>query len=103
MQAEQLGIEVDGRWSEKRLREEIAKASPEVEDAPVVEETVESPEVEDKPFTGVTIKNMRKNRIGQLGIEGGCLLVLTDAQLADVKLMKRIRHGVATGVLEIYE
>ena len=46
--AESLGIEVDGRWSEKRLKEEIAKAEqPEAEESEAPEREPEAPQIEE--------------------------------------------------------
>mgnify|MGYP003648518888 CR=1 FL=1 len=75
-QAGKLGIEVDGRWSDKRLQAEIDKAS-----APV------------------TVTNLRGNPFGRLGLAGFETITLTAAQAKDAHLMARITHGVKTGVL----
>lgn len=46
--AESLGIEVDGRWSEKRLKEEIAKAEqPQAKESEAPEKESEAPQIEE--------------------------------------------------------
>lgn len=123
-QAEALGIKVDKRWKEERLREEIAKvqpAEPVVEEVEAEqEEAVEDPSAEAaegseeeaatdpayaaeaaQQVAGVTIKNLTENANKRLGIGAGETLTLTSEQLADRQFMARIDHGVATGVLGI--
>lgn len=130
-QAEALGIKVDKRWKEDRLREEIAKVQPaetatevvEEEEAvtvqeEVAEEAATEPAAEEaaasdseakpnedggaeEPFSGVTIKNMTANRNKRLGLDPRGTLTLTSEQLSDRQFMARIDHGVKTGVLGI--
>lgn len=128
-QAEALGIKVDKRWKEDRLREEIAKVQPaepatevveEEEDVVVQEEAgvdadaaAEQPAADSdaKPgdgdaapeteLAGVTIKNMTPSRNKRLGIDPHGTVVLTSEQLSDRQFMARIDHGVKTGVLGI--
>jgi hypothetical protein len=98
-QAESLGIDVDGRWSEKRIQAEIDKAldAPAVvPDAAPVAAPVKPASVEVKP---VTVTNLRDNPNKRLGLKGRGQIVLTAEQLADKQLMARIMHGVESGVL----
>lgn len=98
-QAESLGIDVDGRWSEKRIQAEIDKAldAPAVvpEEAPAVA-PVKPPVVEVKE---VTVTNLRDNPNKRLGLKGRGQIVLTADQLGNKQLMARIMHGVESGVL----
>ena len=87
--AEALGIEVDGRWSEKRLQEEIDKVA-----APAVQPVKAKAKA-------VTVTNLRDNANKRLGLKARGTVVLTAEQLADDKLMARIKHGVETGVLSL--
>lgn len=115
-QAEALGIKVDKRWKEDRLREEIEKALAEepagqtvsvaIEAAPgsslgAVSENLVKVVAPAKPRSGVTIKNMTPNRNKRLGIDPHGTLTLTSEQLSDRQFMARIDHGVETGVLGI--
>lgn len=101
-QAESLGIEVDGRWSEKRIQAEIDKAlaapAPVSEVSglwrPLPEAAAQSPVK--KP---VTVTNLRDNPNKRLGLKGRGQIVLTADQLGNKQLMARIMHGVETGVL----
>lgn len=86
-QAESLGIEVDGRWSEKRIQSEIDKAL----DAPAAAPSVE--------LKTVTVTNLRDNPNKRLGLKGRGQIVLTADQLGNKQLMARIMHGVESGVL----
>ena len=87
--AEALGIEVDGRWSEKRLQEEIDKAA-----APAVQPVKAKAKA-------VTVTNLSDNANKRLGLKARGTVVLTAEQTADDKLMARIAHGVETGVLSL--
>lgn len=115
-QAEALGIKVDKRWKEERLREEIEKAqdkepagqsvSVAIEAAPgasleAVADNLVKVVAPAKPRSGVTIKNMTPNRNKRLGIDPHGTVVLTSEQLSDRQFMARIDHGVKTGVLGI--
>jgi hypothetical protein len=86
-QAEALGIKVDGRWSEERLQDEIDKALADPAPAPKA--------------NGSTLTNLLANPSKRLGLTGFGSVELTDAQLADDKLMAKIEHGVETGVLSL--
>lgn len=123
VQAESLGIEVDGRWSEKRIQTEIDKAlsadpvekiqgkSVEIKITPAP--GVDMADVSDKvarliaksgPNThkakaGMIIKNMRPNPMKRLGLPGFGFCTLTDEQMGSEQFMKRIRHGINTGAL----
>lgn len=130
-QAEALGIKVDKRWKEDRLREEIDKVQPaepstevveEEEDVVVLEEAGEEAGVDadsaaeqpaadsdakpgdgapEPELAGVTVKNLTPNRNKRLGIDPYGTVVLTSDQLSDRQFMARIDHGVKTGVLGI--
>ncbi|MCV0420138.1 MAG: hypothetical protein K5804_17995 [Microbacterium sp.] len=90
-QAEDLGIEVDGRWSEKRIQTEIDKA--------LGADPVEPKKPEPKQKAGMIIKNMRPNPMKRLGLPGFGFCTLTDEQMCSEQFMKRIRHGIETGAL----
>lgn len=90
-QAESLGIDVDGRWSEKRIQAKIDKAL----EAPAVA-PVKPPVVEVKE---VTVTNLRDNPNKRLGLKARGQIVLTADQLGNKQLMARIMHGVESGVL----
>ena len=101
-QAESLGIDVDGRWSEKRIQAEIDKAlEAPAPDAVTLQATAvvpaESPVVDLKP---VTVTNLRDNPNKRLGLKGRGQIVLSADQLSNKQLMARIMHGVETGVLD---
>lgn len=115
-QAEALGIKVDKRWKEDRLREEIEKALAEepagqtvsvaIGTAPgaaleVVTGNLVNVVAPAKPRSGVTIKNLTGNANKRLGIDPHGTVVLTSEQLSDRQFMARIDHGVKTGVLGI--
>lgn len=107
-QAEELGIEVDGRWSEKRIQSEIDKAlaapAPVPAEAPAAEVTRHAEAVSarvekaDTPKP-VTVTNLRDNPNKRLGLKARGQIVLTADQLGNKQLMARIVHGVETGVL----
>lgn len=102
-QAESLGIEVDGRWSEKRIQAEIDKAL----DAPALAVEVidaapadlEVAQEEPEAQKSVTVTNLRDNPNKRLGLKARGQIALTAEQLADKQLMARIMHGVESGVL----
>ena len=99
-QAESLGIDVDGRWSEKRIQAEIDKAldAPAVQVIPSAEAVAAriDPAVEQKP---VTVTNLRDNPNKRIGLKARGQIVLTADQLGNKQLMARIMHGVESGVL----
>lgn len=122
-QAEELGIEVDGRWSEKRIQSEIDKALA-ADPVPAVKSQsfeininptagMDESDASDKvarmiakigPKThkakeGMIIKNMRPNPMKRLGLPGFGFCTLTDEQMGNEQFMKRIRHGIETGAL----
>ena len=85
-QAEELGIEVDGRWSEKRIQSEIDKA------------LGEDPKPE---VSAMTLTNLTANPMKRYGLAAGGSVELTEMQMADEQLMKRIMRGVETGVMSL--
>jgi len=123
-QAEALGIKVDGRWSEDRLREEIAEKlaeQPAAEEAPeeVVEpesaEPVEpvaevaadpvEPEPEIEPeveVDGVHLRNLQANPMLSLGLEGYGVGFIPAHRL-DAMTEKRIQRGIDLGLLRVEE
>jgi hypothetical protein len=50
-----------------------------------------------KPFL---LKNMTRNRISSLGLDGAGSVVIGADKLGDEKLIKRIKHGIAIGTLD---
>ena len=117
-QAEELGIKVDGRWSEERLQSEIDKVlggeplTEEVEEQ--AEEVAQENEVEGLPTDDastaepeeegeapVTLTSLRANPIKRLGLKGFGSVELSADQLGNKQLMARIAHGVETGVLAL--
>jgi len=122
-QAEALGIKVDGRWSEDRLREEIeavqaakAATSP-VEPAPEAPQDPAKPEPEPEPepepqtegeanqaYSGqqVTVSNLKANPMKSLGLESYGTATFTETQLAiDPSIEARILRGVELGILRV--
>lgn len=123
-QAESLGIEVDGRWSEKRIQAEIDKAlaADPVSDsngqsieitvtpAPItsaaamadkVSEILAKSTAQPGAQKSVTVTNLRDNPNKRLGLKARGQIVLTADQLGNKHLMARIMHGVETGVLDL--
>jgi hypothetical protein len=119
-QAESLGIDVDGRWSEKRIQAEIDKALEAPAAAPVAKAKCQTVELTITPPAGmseevgaklsaylkksdaqkpVTVTNLRDNPNKRLGLKGRGQIVLTADQLGNKQLMARIMHGVESGVL----
>ncbi len=45
------------------------------------------------------LKNLTRNRIGSLGLDGAGSVVISADKLGDEKLIKRIKHGIAIGTL----
>lgn len=96
-QAEELGIKVDGRWSEERLQSEIDKAL-----------SADDEEPADKPAapvvpSGMTIKNLRANPIKSLGLGSYGERTFTELELTDPRRMARIRRAVELGLLKVTE
>ncbi len=91
-QAEELGIKVDGRWSDTRLQEEIdaALSGPAEEKAPEPQ----------KPKR--IVKNVTGNRWIVCGniVEPGAIYKLTDNDMKNERGMKRVHRGVEIGVLQ---
>lgn len=57
-------------------------------------------DVADDDFTQpFLLKNLTRNRIGSLGLEGLGSVVIGADKLGDEKLIKRIKHGIAIGTL----
>lgn len=104
-QAESLGIDVDGRWSEKRIQSEIDKAlaAPAVQVIPAAEAVagVIEPAAEVVELKPATVTNLRDNPNKRLGLKGRGQIALTADQLGNKHLMARIMHGVETGVLKL--
>lgn len=109
-EAEALGIDVDGRWSEKRLKKEI-EAAKEAEEKfnelqESVQATVDNAEgaqegnvmgVLDREFGDVTVRNTRGNLLDLKCVEiaGFAECDLSAEQMAD----KRVQRAIETGVL----
>lgn len=119
-QAESLGIDVDGRWSEKRIQAEIDKALaadpvPESNDhavgislEPAADNVGEEVGAKLSAYLKksgtpkpVTVTNLRDNPNKRLGLKARGQIVLTADQLGNKQLMARIMHGVETGVLKL--
>lgn len=104
-QAESLGIEVDGRWSEKRIQAEIDKAldAPAVQVIPAADAVADviEPDAEVVELKSVTVTNLRDNPNKRLGLKARGQIMLTADQLGNKQLMARIMHGVETGVLDL--
>ena len=110
-QAQDLGIEVDGRWGEDRLREEIDKAlegaegeategTEETEDQePETQQEAPEPEPESEPATdSVVVRNVMKGpqKIGAREVPAGETVEITRKEQTD-KLMRKIKHGLKVG------
>lgn len=113
-QAEELGIKVDGRWSEDRLREEIEqKMSTQPE--PVIEESVAEdpvtdpavpadpvePEPEVEAVESITITSLVQNPMRAFGLTGlGSSVVLTRAQLGDEAFVAKVERAEEFGFIK---
>lgn len=113
-QAEGLGIEVDGRWGEDRLREEIDKAlegpedeakdgaepESESEDEPEPEQQdAPAPEPESEPATdSVVVRNAMRGpqKIGAHMVPADGTVEITRTEQTE-KLMRKIKHGLKVG------
>jgi len=82
-QAEELGIKVDGRWSDERLQSAIDKEL----GAPVIPKAL-------------TVRSLVPNPMRTLGLEGYGTVTLTARQTADERVMKRVDRAISLGILE---
>lgn len=92
MEAEDLGIEVDGRWGEKKLRQAIAEAKDGDES---------EPESAPEPVSGFVVRNLLQNpqAIGSHVLKPEESLELSDKDQKNGRLMARVQHGLKTGAL----
>lgn len=117
-QAAELGIKVDGRWSEERLQAEIDEklaADPEPEvipqpdagpvveapavlEEPVVEAVVE-PEADEVEF--VVIQNLQANPMKSLGLDSYGEARLTELQMADARFAAKVKRAVELGLIKV--
>lgn len=91
-QAEELGIKIDGRWSEDRLREEIDQklsTQPEQEQEPEVE-AAES----------ITITSLIENPMRAFGLTGKGSTATIRLDQLDKELSAKIRRAVDIGFIE---
>lgn len=95
-QAEKLGIEVDGRWKEARLQEEIDKALEGESDQEVEAEQEDEQESPNHENSGSTYQNVSRCAQSLFGtrIMPGKTYDLTDSDKADKKGMARLDRAV---------
>lgn len=96
-QAEELGIEVDGRWKESRLQEEIDKAR---EGGSEAQDTTSEPEPEpeaEPEASGDTYKNVSRCAQSLFGVRvmPGKSYILTEQNHDDKKGMARLDRAVS--------
>ena len=105
-QAESLGITVDKRWGEEKLKEKIAIAQAEQYSAAQEEQggEGEQPEQEEQGGEGEQpepegLKNMTKGpqRLGSRVVQAGEVAKLTDADRKDKRTMRKVQHGMRIG------
>ena len=91
--AEELGIDVDGRWGDERLQEEINKALA-LQDKELTEEEgdLEEDELYEFAFTGTS----RSFHAGSAQFVGGEPLALTAEQLKEPK----VKHAINLGLIK---
>lgn len=101
-QAEELGIKVDGRWSEAKIQEmidaELEKGGNDQEDQGSLDAGAEDQEKAES----FTVKNISKNPhlIDRNRVEIGETYTLSDRQLKDERLMAKIENGIKQNALE---
>ncbi len=89
-QAEDLGIKVDGRWSDERIQQEIDKAEPKKE--PAKEEKAEAPKkAAEVPSLHDYIRNMEGKHA-----PNGVVLVEVSHPSADGRVFPGIYGGIRT-------
>jgi len=100
-QAEELGIKVDGRWSDEKIQAAI--------DAELEKDEVPSldlePEVKPEPKKAVgemTLVNngVRNHYIAGKVVAPGDSSTLTESQVSDERLMAKINNSIRCGVLK---
>jgi ribosomal protein L15 len=118
-QAEELGIKVDGRWSEERLQEEInealalkADAAAEAqrkadEDARLKAEALAEIEAREAALAAqesdeaVTIINLQANPMKVLGLKSYGEAKLTAAQMADPRFTAKVERARLLGLIKV--
>jgi len=91
--AEELGIDVDGRWGDERLQEEIDKAlALKAEELAEEEGELEEAESYEFTFTGTS----RNFHAGSAQFVGGEPLALTAEQLKEPK----VKHAINLGLIK---
>ena len=88
-QAEELGIKVDGRWSEEKIQEAI--------DEKLNED--ESDKEDDQPDSIKNVSGRRHKVYGSI-VQPGATYTMTDADKEDEHNGKRIKNAIASGNLE---
>ena len=98
-EAEELGIDVDGRWSDSRLQDEIDKKLAEPADS-----VDQEPKPKTEPKPKAEAKHYRKVMKGTLCIS---LFEVPDQfspsseQLKDDLFMRKLKHAVKCGYIEV--
>lgn len=121
-QAEELGIQVDGRWSDSKIQAMIdeklaADPEPEVAEDPASETLAEGDEeAADEPEAdpvepdseeqveatqSVTIKNLQANPMKSLGLASYGEVTLTELQMADPAVAARVKRAVELGLIQV--
>lgn len=114
--AEELGIKVDGRWSEDRLREEIERVEAEAEAARLAAEAEAQDsgsqssapgqvgiKVDFSDSDAFTVRNLQANPMRSLDLASYGERIVKVREGADEALMKKIQRGVELGLLEVVE
>ena len=88
-QAEELGIKVDGRWSEEKIQEAI-------------DEKLNEDEPDKEGDQPSSIKNVsgRRHKVYSAVLKPGETYTPTDEDKEDVRTTKRVSNAVAMGHLE---
>ena len=97
-QAEELGIKVDGRWSEEKIQGAIDEKLN--EDSPSAEDQEEESDNEDAQPDSIKNISGRRHKVYEQIVQPGATYTLTDADKADEHNGKRIENAIASGKLE---
>lgn len=117
-QAEELGIQVDGRWSDSKIQAMIdekltADPEPEVIPQPDAEPVVEAPVVLEDPVVEavvepeagevefVVIQNLQANPMKSLGLDSYGEARLTELQMADARFAAKVKRAVELGLIKV--
>lgn len=95
-EAEDLGIEFDGRWGAERLRQAIEEVKGENTDEPE-QEAAEEPHGE-----SLTVRSQSRHTwtCGDLIVPAGDTVTLTANQIKNDRMVKRVNRAIEIGVFE---